>query len=129
MAATSRSPYEALGGDEGVHRLVERFYANMDTLPEAATIRALHADDLAPMVEKLAVFLIGWMGGPRRYTERFGPVIIPVAHAPYPIGPEERDQWLLCMRKALESEPIDPVLSQQLMRAFTQMAEMCRTDV
>jgi hemoglobin len=108
---------------------VDRFYANMDTLPEAATIRALHADDLAPMVEKLAVFLIGWMGGPRRYTERFGPVIIPAAHAPYPIGAEERDQWLLCMREALEAEPLDSVLSQQLMRAFTQMAEMCRTDV
>ena len=58
------TPHEQLGGDAGVVRLVERFYERMDAEPEAATIRALHADELAPMVDKLSVFLIGWLGGP-----------------------------------------------------------------
>lgn len=72
----------------------------MDSLPEARTIRAMHADDLAPMTEKLAVFLTGWMGGPDRYRERYGRVVIPAAHEPFPIGTAERDQWLLCMLRA-----------------------------
>jgi hemoglobin len=121
------SPYERLGREAGVAQLIERFYELMDTLPEAATIRAMHASELSPMVEKLTVFLTGWMGGPERYRERFGRVIIPVAHEPFSIGSEERDQWLLCMRGALESVHAEHDLVDLLMPAFTQMAEMCRT--
>ncbi len=82
MPGVLQSPYHRLGGDESVVRLVERFYQQMDTLPEAATIRALHADELLPMVDKLSVFLIGWMGGPQSYTERFGRVVIPAGPDP-----------------------------------------------
>ena len=124
----TKSPYQRLGGDDGVTRLVERFYGRMTSSPEAATIRAMHGDDLAPMVDKLSVFLIGWMGGPQSYRERFGRVIIPAAHAGFPIGPDERDQWLACMRSALEDVAADGDLVEMLMEAFHQMADMCRTD-
>jgi len=123
-----QSPYEQLGREEGIQELVGRFYACMDTLPEAATIRAMHKGDLAPMVEKLSVFLVSWMGGPQRYAERFGRVIIPLAHRPFAIGPAERDAWLLCMRRALEDVEADPELIRVLMEAFYGMADMCRTD-
>ena len=123
-----QTPYELLGGEEGVERLVERFYAYMDTLPEVSTIRAMHQTDLGPMIEKLAVFLVSWMGGPQRYNERFGRVIIPLAHRPFAIGPSERDAWLLCMRRALEDSEAKPELVRLLMKAFYGMADMCRTD-
>ena len=127
MPEATQSPHERLGGDGGVDRLVEHFYRRMDTLPEAAVIRSMHAEDLTPMVDKLSVFLIGWMGGPQNYTSRFGRVIIPVAHEPYPIGPDERDQWLICMRRALEDMEAEHDLVEELMDAFYRMAEMCRT--
>lgn len=38
--------YRLIGGEEAVRRLVERFYALMDELPEAREIRALHPPDL-----------------------------------------------------------------------------------
>jgi hemoglobin len=128
MSQAVESPYQRLGGDAGVMRLVERFYHHMDALPEAAPIRSLHADDLEPMIDKLGVFLIGWMGGPENYRERFGRVIIPAAHEAFDIGPDERDQWLLCMRAALAETDADDELSELLMDAFARMAEMCRTD-
>ncbi len=121
------TPYVRIGGEAEVQRLVVRFYEFMDELPEARTIRAMHAADISPMVDKLAVFLTGWMGGPQRYRERFGRVIIPVAHEPYSIGSEERDQWLLCMRCALEAVEAEEDLIEVLMPAFADMAEMCRT--
>jgi hemoglobin len=124
----AKSPYHRLGEDAGVTRLVERFYQRMASLPEAAGIRAMHADDLAPMVDKLSVFLIGWTGGPQNYRARFGRVIIPAAHEPFPIGPDERDQWLRCMRAALEDVAAEEDLVEMLMPAFHQMADMCRTD-
>ena len=128
MSEATTSPYQRLGGDAGVMRLVERFYHHMDTFPEAASIRAMHADDLAPMIDKLGVFLIGWMGGPENYRERFGRVVIPAAHEGFDIGADERDQWLLCMYTALADTDTDAELSELLMDAFARMAEMCRTD-
>jgi len=128
MAEEIRSPYQRLGGDEGVLRLVEHFYHRMSTLPEAATIRAMHAEDISPMVDKLTVFLIGWMGGPQNYRKRFGHVVIPVAHEPFPIGPDERDQWLGCMKLALDDVEAEADLVEMLMKAFYRMADMCRTD-
>ena len=99
----------------------------MEALPEARTIREMHAADLSPMTDKLTVFFTGWMGGPQRYRERFGRVIIPAAHDPFSIGSAERDQWLLCMRLALESIEAEADLAEALMDAFARMAEMCRT--
>jgi hemoglobin len=122
------SPYARLGGDEGVFSLVRRFYQQMDTLDEAVTIREMHAGDLEPMIDKLAVFLISWMGGPRNYEKRFGRVIIPLAHQPFAIGPAERDAWLMCMAHALDEVGAEPDLVDLLMDAFFRMAEMCRTD-
>lgn len=94
--------YQRMGGDKGVELLVEVFYAAMDVLPEAAEIRAMHPDDLALSKAKLSTFLCGWLGGPRRYAEVFGKSIaIPHVHRPFPIGPEQAEAWLLCMREAL----------------------------
>ncbi len=121
------SPYIRLGKEEGILELVERFYDYMDKLPEAATIRAMHAADMAPMIDKLTVFLTGWMGGPERYRERFGRVIIPAAHEPYSIGSGERDAWVSCMRHTLQSVEAEDDLIEMLIPAFEQMAEMCRT--
>jgi hemoglobin len=125
-AAEETTPYELLGRDEGVRKLVADFYEVMDTLPEAAPIRAMHKGDLAEMTDKLGTFLIGWMGGPQRYQERFGRVIIPLAHRPFPIGPSERDQWLSCMNHALERTTLEPSMKARLMDSFGRMAEMCR---
>ncbi len=58
-------------------------------------MRAMHAKDLTVMKEKLADYLIGWMGGPPLYADKYGTVCMTTPHEPYHIGPAERDQWLL----------------------------------
>ena len=65
--------HQALGGVEAIRRLVEAFYDEMDTLPEARRIRDLHPPDFEVSIDKLARFLSGWTGGPkptRRSTGR-----------------------------------------------------------
>ena len=57
--------------EAAVEELVGRFYAAMERLPEARRIRAMHPASLDESRDKLATFLVGWMGGPRRYRERF----------------------------------------------------------
>ena len=96
--------YRAAGQRAGLAKLVDAFYRYMDTLPEAATIRAMHAEDLAVLREKLTVFLTGWLGGPREYATKFGRMRIPAAHAHLTIDEAERDAWLLCMKRAVAEQ-------------------------
>ncbi|MBP8874333.1 MAG: cyanoglobin, partial [Polaromonas sp.] len=41
---TPQTPYERIGGEAGVRKLVHRFYELMDELPEAYQVRKLHPD-------------------------------------------------------------------------------------
>ena len=83
----------------------DRFYALMDELPEAYAARKIHPADLTESGNKLFDFLSGWLGGPQRYIEKHGHPMLRRRHFPYAIGPQERDEWLLCMRLALEETP------------------------
>ena len=40
------NPYHAAGELAGISSLVDAFYANMDSFPEARVIRKMHPDDL-----------------------------------------------------------------------------------
>lgn len=93
----------AMGGEEGVRRLVDRFFDAMETRPDARRIREMHPKDLSLSRDKLAAFLTGWLGGPKRYRERWGQIQIPVAHRHLDIGPSERDAWLACMQEAIDA--------------------------
>jgi len=66
------SMFERIGGAVTVDRLVESFYARMDGLPEAQTIRAMHAPELAPAKNVLKRYLSEWMGGPKLYSAEKG---------------------------------------------------------
>ncbi|MGF1682357.1 group II truncated hemoglobin [Photobacterium makurazakiensis] len=120
------STLQAAGGENGVKTLVDSFYLHMDTLPEAAAIRAMHADDLTESSEKLTTFLIGWMGGPSRYSEKYGSMNIPGAHRHLSIGIAEKEAWLLCMQKALDDQGYDEVFKRYIMVQLSFPAEMCR---
>ena len=117
--STPQTPFQILGED-GIRELTSTFYDIMDSLPEAAPLRSMHAKDLGPMKEKLAEYLIGWMGGPPLYADKHGTVCMTEPHEPYHIGPEERDMWLMCMHKALTqtgaSEELKNMLQEPLFR-------------
>lgn len=119
--------YQAAGGFEGLVELVDHFYDAMETLPEAAKIRGMHHQDLTESRDKLARFLSGWLGGPKRYSEKYGSIRIPKAHAHMGIGTAERDAWLACMEKALTYMDYTPEFKQYLMEQLFVPAERCRT--
>jgi hemoglobin len=124
-----KTPYEQIGGEAAVRLLVDRFYGLMDTLPEAKTIRALHATDLTSAKNKLFMFLSGWMGGPPLYTDQFGHPRLRARHLPFPIGKSERDAWMLCMRKAMEEVISDPKVRASLEQAFFRTADFMRNEL
>lgn len=108
--------FQAAGGVDGIERLVDDFYAFMDELEEASVIRAMHPEDLAEARDKLARFLSGWLGGPKRFAEKYGPINIPHFHARWPIGEDESRAWLLCMEKAIALQPYTPEFAAYLLK-------------
>src|SRR5919112_3714681 len=117
------TPYDMLGGEAGVRRLADRFYDLMDTAPEAATIRALHATSLKASREKLRLFLTGWTGGPPLYVEQRGHPRLRMRHFPFSIGARERDEWLWCMDQALAEHAMPDALRAQLRERIHALAD------
>lgn len=122
----SLTPYQLLGGEAILRQLVERFYVIMHEAPEAATIRAMHPDDLSGSSDKLFMFLSGWLGGPDLFIEKFGHPRLRARHAPFAIGKAERDQWLACMYRSLEEIPMEAELRTHLEEAFYKTADFMR---
>lgn len=123
------TPYEELGGEAGVQRLVHRFYELMDTLPEAYTVRQMHPESLAGSEEMLFEFLSGWFGGPSLYIAKKGHPRLRMRHAPYAVGTTARDEWMLCMKQALTEQVSDVAFQARLIDTFAQMADhMVNTD-
>ena len=118
--------FPRIGGEPGVRRLTDRFYDLMDQLPEARAIRALHPPSLDGSRDKLHWFLVGWMGGPPLYISRFGHPRLRARHLPFPIAKSERDQWMLCMTRALEETVADEELRRFLVAALAQLADHMR---
>ena len=121
-SGTSATPYDSLGGESAVRRFVDRFYDLMETEAEYAALRAMHAQDLAPMRRSLTGFLTGWLGGPRHWFEENVGVCVMSAHAVLPISAETSQQWTDAMARALAESDVDADLATRMNDAFGKMA-------
>lgn len=119
--------YRAAGGTPGIYRLVDRFFDYMEQLPEARSIREMHPDDLDESRDKLARFLCGWLGGPKLYHRKYGPISIPGVHRHLDIKMSERDAWLKCMSLALDEQPYSNDFRNYLIQQLAIPAERIRT--
>ena len=64
------------------------------------------------------MFLEQYWGGPRTYSEQRGHPRLRMRHAPFKVGPIERDAWLRCMHIAvgeIDSKTLDAAHRQALL--------------
>ena len=122
------SMFERIGGRATIDALVDRFYDRMDTLPEAKTIRAMHADELGLIRDVLKRYLTEWTGGPKLYSPEKGHPRLRQRHFGFPIGSAERDAWLLCMRGALAETVADDTARGEIDAALTKLADWMRNQ-
>ncbi|MFO1397297.1 MAG: group II truncated hemoglobin [Burkholderiales bacterium] len=118
--------YALMGGDAAVRALVDAFYDRMDLEEAFADIRKLHPASLDGSRDKLYWYLSGWLGGPSLYIDRFGHPRLRARHLPFPIAEKERDQWLACMRMAMDDVALDPAIATALMEAMAGVADWMR---
>jgi hemoglobin len=64
--------YQAAGGQAGIRRLVDSFFDIMSSDSRYRSIYDMHPPDKEMSRDKLALFLCGWMGGPRPFLINTG---------------------------------------------------------
>ena len=114
--------YALMGGQPTVDSLVDSFYDRMDTLPEAAVIRAMHTAALTDIRIVLKKYLGEWLGGPKHYTSERGHPMLRARHLPFPIGNAERDAWMLCMNGALDATVAQSEVREHIRTALSNLA-------
>jgi hemoglobin len=123
---TEVSMFDRIGGAVAVDRLVEAFYGHMDKLPQAATIRAMHAADMGHIKLVLKRYLSEWTGGPKLYSPEKGHPRLRQRHMPFPIDNDARDAWMACMTKALDETIVDAAARAELEGNMRKLADwMC----
>jgi hemoglobin len=104
--------YDAVGGADVFDRLVAAFYAGV---AEDPVLRPLYPEeDLGPAADRLRMFLEQYWGGPTTYGDQRGHPRLRMRHAPFAIGPAERDAWLRHMLAALDSLGLMPERDREL---------------
>lgn len=93
--------YDAVGGAGTFRALVSRFY---ELVRDDEVLRPMYPDDdLQGAEDRLRMFLEQYWGGPRTYSDQRGHPRLRMRHAPFRIGPIQRDAWLRCMHTAVAS--------------------------
>jgi len=115
--------YQAAGGQTGIQQLVADFYRIMDKDVAFQALRQMHRKELTESQDKLATFLCGWLGGPRTYRQKYGPISIPQVHQHLKITPVQKSLWLACMQKAITRQGYQQDFADYLMAQLAVPAE------
>ena len=122
---TEPSVFEAAGGMAFFERLVDRFYDGVAADPLLLAVYPEPAD-LAPARRRLTLFLAQYWGGPTTYDAERGHPRLRMRHAPFAIGPAERDRWLVHMRAAVAACAPPRDVEERLDAYFATAAEAMR---
>ena len=116
--------YDEVGGAETFRAIVSTFY---QLVREDEILRPLYPeDDLDGAEERLRMFLEQYWGGPRTYSDQRGHPRLRMRHAPFKVGPLERDAWLRCMHTAIaevDSRTLDDAHRQVLLNYLDMAAQ------
>jgi hemoglobin len=116
--------YEAAGGMPFFEALVGHFYAAVATDP---VLRPVYPEaDLEAARHRLTLSLAQYWGGPRTYDAERGHPRLRMRHAPFAIGPTERDAWLRLMRDAIARSDPPPAVAERLHAYIDMAAEAMR---
>jgi hemoglobin len=125
MSERQVTVYDQVGGMAFFERLVDRFYEGVADDPVLLPLYP-EPHDLAPARRRLTLFLAQYWGGPTHYSDERGHPRLRMRHAPFSIGGEERDRWLVHMRAAVASLDPPADLERALLDYFDMAAESMR---
>jgi hemoglobin len=114
--------YEAVGGMPFFERLVGDFYTGVAGDDVLAPLYP-EAPDFSGARRRLTLFLAQYWGGPGTYSDERGLPRLRMRHFPFPVGPRQRDRWLVHMTSAVEANSRPGEVRDALLRYFVSAAD------
>jgi len=111
--------YEAVGGIEAFRRISKRFHHKVEQDP---ALRHLFPKNMAPLEERVALYLAERTGGAPDYTAARGKNSLFCRHAHLAIGTGEAASWLAHMTTTLAEEHISEEAATLLITNLTALA-------
>jgi hemoglobin len=120
--------YELVGGMETFRKLAEAFYARIEV---DLLLRPIFPKYLHNAIDRQALFLAQYFGGPEEYNAKRGHPRLGMRHTPFKIGLAERDAWLRNMFEAMEEVGIEEPARTTMRQYFEQTANflMNQTEI
>jgi hemoglobin len=119
---SQQTVFQQIGGFPTFQRLVDEFYNRVENDPE---LRRIFPPALEAGKQGQLLFLVQYFGGPGTYSQERGHPRLRMRHAPFVIGPRERDLWLKYMLEAIEvvgiAEPARTEMRDYFKRSATFM--------
>lgn len=99
MNNNGRTPFDAIGGEQVISKLVTAFYNKVEKDP---LLSPIFPNDLTETARKQQQFLTQYLGGPPIYTEEHGHPMMRARHLPFEITPTRAKRWLELMKDAMD---------------------------
>ncbi|WP_102349819.1 globin domain-containing protein [Bacillus sp. Marseille-P3661] len=112
-------PYDLIGGEETLDKLVNAFYPKVYAHPDLAP---LFEGEMAEIMRKQKMFLTQFLGGPALYSMEFGAPAMRARHMPFEITPTRAKAWLACMKEAMDDIELDGPIRKEFYDRLTQVA-------
>jgi len=107
-------------GDEKLQQLLDYFY---DTLFETEIAHLFDQTEKEVIKDKQFCFLTQFLGGPQRYSEKYGAPKMRQRHQPHKIDENAKNIWLGCMKEAIATLDIDDEFKTALYNCFPLVAQ------
>jgi hemoglobin len=120
MKEQFHSPFDALGGEKVISKLVDAFYRRVGNDPDLAPI---FPDDLTETARKQKQFLTQYLGGPSIYTEEHGHPMLRARHMPFEITPKSAKAWITCMSLAMDEVGLKGPLREDFFQRLVLTAQ------
>ncbi|PLX01918.1 MAG: cyanoglobin [Marinilabiliales bacterium] len=116
------SPYERIG-EGNIKKLIHYFYQE---LRNDNILRPMYKEDLVEAEERLYLFMIQFLGGPKHYNDKRGLPKLRQRHMQFNIDEKAKNNWLKNMKTAIDKTDIHEADKQYLWDYFVKTANFLK---
>jgi|TARA_R110000737_G_scaffold345097_1_gene373179 hemoglobin len=107
-------------GPERLRLLVNRFYSEVFSND---ILTPLFSKSERTVIEtKQFQFLSQFLGGPSLYSDQYGHPKMRMRHMPHKITEDAKNEWLICIERAIDSLEMEDALKVKLYQVFPKIA-------
>lgn len=116
------SKYDLIG-KENIRKLIHDFYLEIQN---DELLLPMYKGDLKGAEERLHLFMIQYLGGPKTYETKRGHPRLRIRHQPFQIDEQAKKHWLKNMRIALDKSSIPQAEKDFLLDYFQKTANFLK---